>query len=178
MRGRVAGLLLGMAALACPKATSAPARRAIFDRIPNPCAGEGAARCLSRALDLLELSPDKPKRMDAMQLLIDACSARYAPACAEQKKHLTRPQRISGESPQYTAGARDNHVEGTVQLRCVIDAEGVPNRCQVVKSVPSMDDEVLRAVTTWRMNPATFDGIPVEIDFVIAVKLTLQTSGP
>jgi TonB family protein len=157
---------------------TAPVRRATFDRAPNPCAGEVAARCLGKALDLLELGTDKPKRMDAMQLLIDACGARYAPACAEQKKHLTRPQRTSGESPQYTAEARDNHVEGTVLVRCVIDMEGVPSRCQIVRSVPSMDAEVLRAVSTWRMNPAAFDGTPVEIDYVIAVRLTLQANGP
>ncbi|HEX4620964.1 MAG TPA: energy transducer TonB [Myxococcaceae bacterium] len=178
MRGRVAGLLLGMAALGCPKVPTAPVRRATFERTPNPCAGEVAARCLAKALDLLELRTDQPKRMDAMQLLIDACGAKYAPACAEQKKHLARPQRISGENPQYTAEARDKRVEGTVLLRCVIDAGGVPSRCQVVRSVPSMDEEVLRAVSTWRMNPATFDGIPVEIDYVIAVKLTLQASSP
>ena len=76
-------------------------------------------------------------------------------------------------SSQYTAAARNDKVQGTVQLRLVVDAQGVPQRIAVNHPLGyGLDRQAADAVAKWRFNPALRAGQPVasailvNIDFV------------
>jgi TonB family protein len=78
-------------------------------------------------------------------------------------------------SSQYTAAARNDKVQGTVQLRLVVDAQGVPQRIAVNHPLGyGLDQQGAEAVAKWRFNPAQRAGQPVasailvNIDFVTA----------
>jgi TonB family protein len=76
-------------------------------------------------------------------------------------------------SSQYTAAARNDKVQGTVQLRLVVDAQGIPQRIAVNHPLGyGLDQQAAEAVAKWRFNPAQRAGQPVasailvNIDFV------------
>ncbi len=78
-------------------------------------------------------------------------------------------------SSQYTAAARNDKVQGAVQLRLVIDALGVPQRIAVNHPLGyGLDQQAAEAVAKWRFTPAQRNGQPVpsaivvNIDFVTA----------
>jgi TonB family protein len=78
-------------------------------------------------------------------------------------------------SSQYTPAARNDKVQGTVQLRMVVDAQGIPQRIAVNHPLGyGLDQQAAEAVAKWRFNPALRAGQPVasailvNIDFVTA----------
>ena len=86
---------------------------------------------------------------------------------------MTRPVRLSGEDPSYTREAREAGVEGMLVVRCTITSEGRLEDCRVIKGLPHMDAEVLRALSTHRYSPVTFQGRPVRVGYVFNVRLRL-----
>jgi TonB family protein len=74
---------------------------------------------------------------------------------------------------QFTGPARHDRVQGTVQLRMVVDGQGMPQRIAVTRPLGyGLDREAVEAVENWRFNPALHAGQPVaaailvNIDFV------------
>jgi protein TonB len=88
---------------------------------------------------------------------------------------MTPPKQISGPDPAYTPQALEHEVEGTMAVRCVVTEHGVVHGCRVLKSLPFMDAEVLRALEQRRYTPALIDGRPVEVDYLFQVRLRLPT---
>jgi serine/threonine-protein kinase len=91
---------------------------------------------------------------------------------------MTPPQKLSGRTPRYTREALEYHVEGTMTARCVITVEGTLEQCQIVRSLPHMKDEVLSALATWKMKPATQWGEPLPVRYTIPIRLKLPVSAP
>ena len=88
---------------------------------------------------------------------------------------ITPPVLAHQTSSQYTAAARNDKVQGTVQLRMVVDAQGIPQRIAVNHPLGyGLDQQATEAVAKWRFNPALRAGQPVasailvNIDFVTA----------
>jgi TonB family protein len=78
-------------------------------------------------------------------------------------------------SSKYTAAANHDRVQGVVQLRIVVDAEGIPQRIVVTRPLGyGLDREAAEAVAKWKFNPALHAGasvasaILINIDFVVA----------
>src|SRR5882762_2957312 len=70
-----------------------------------------------------------------------ATPATLAAAAVEFNDTMTAPAMISGPAPEYTADALDREVEGNMQVRCIVTAEGQVRACKVVKGLPFMRSE-------------------------------------
>ena len=83
--------------------------------------------------------------------------------------------KIGGSNPRYPESAKDNLVEGEVDLRAVIDKQGGISLLEIVKT-PSQDLAIsaIEAVKTWRYKPYILNGEPVEVETVIVVRYTLS----
>ena len=87
---------------------------------------------------------------------------------------MERPHKTSGPEPAYTREAREARVEGKMLVQCVITVDGRLEACQVLKSLPFMDQAVLAALAQQRWTPVTFQGQPVSVVYTIPFKFVLQ----
>jgi serine/threonine-protein kinase len=77
---------------------------------------------------------------------------------------VTPPVRISGDSAIYPERARQMKLRGSVLVALIVDENGRPTDLQVVESAgPILDDVVLKAMRTWRFEPARKDGVRVKV---------------
>jgi TonB family protein len=77
-------------------------------------------------------------------------------------------------NPIYPVTAKQNHVQGAVEIRASISKDGLPEELRIVSS-PSDDlsASALQAVRQWRYRPTLLNGNPVEISTTIRVNYTL-----
>jgi protein TonB len=84
---------------------------------------------------------------------------------------MTRPQRVSGRDPQLTAEARAERVRGTALVRCVVTREGGVKGCKLLNGLPYMEQELLEAVSSWRVTPVTAQGRPLDVEYTFVVRI-------
>ncbi|KFA87889.1 energy transducer TonB [Archangium violaceum] len=84
---------------------------------------------------------------------------------------MTRPQRVSGREPQLTPEARAERVRGTALVRCVVTREGRVTRCRLLNGLPYMEQELLEALSTWRVTPVMAQGKPLDVDYTFVVRI-------
>ncbi len=76
--------------------------------------------------------------------------------------------------PKYIAAAAADHIEGKVQLACVIGKDG---RVSTVELVRGLDDRLNQsaeeALAKWEFTPATRHGEPVEVDVLVEIPFHL-----
>jgi TonB family protein len=83
------------------------------------------------------------------------------------------PRRISGSEPEYDDKSRKAKTSGTVVLALIVTKDGRAADVKVVKSLtPRLDEQAIKAVSTWRFEPATKDGEPVAVH--ISVETTFR----
>jgi TonB family protein len=88
---------------------------------------------------------------------------------------MNRPSLVAGPSqPTYSNEARIAKVEGTVLARCTITTSGSVTNCRIIKGLPFMDAPVLDALRQQRYTPVTFNGAPVQVDYLFTFKFKLQ----
>ena len=114
-----------------------------------------------------------------------------APARAEQaaSKPAGKPKPVarltrdpvplaSNEAPRYPAQALRAGVEGSVNVRIELDANGVPTDVQVVERSGErsrdLDRAVVEAARKWRFEPAIKDGKPIAGAVVLPVDFKRQ----
>ena len=89
-------------------------------------------------------------------------------AMVEMCPDVTPPKRISGDSASYPEQARRLKLYGAVGVSLVVDAQGQPTDLKVVESAGQiLDEAVLKAVSTWRFQPATKDGVKVSVRWLV-----------
>jgi serine/threonine-protein kinase len=77
---------------------------------------------------------------------------------------VTVPVRILGEAAPYPEEARRRGAKGTITIDMIVDETGMPTDLQVVESAgPILDEAVLKAVRSWRFEPARKDGVRVKV---------------
>ena len=77
---------------------------------------------------------------------------------------VTPPVRIVGRPAAYPRLARELRQYGTVAIDLIVDETGAPTELQVVESAgPILDEVVLKAVRTWRFEPARKHGVRVKV---------------
>ena len=82
----------------------------------------------------------------------------------EMGPEVTPPVRIAGGPAAYPRRARELRQYGTVAIDLIVDETGAPIELQVVESAgPILDEVVLKAVGTWRFEPARKDGVRVKV---------------
>ena len=84
--------------------------------------------------------------------------------------HPHRPELIGKPVQQYPKAAQRVGIQGTVIVEVVIDTEGCVRRPRILKGVPlGLDGAALAAVRSWTFQPATMDGRPVAVYYVLTV---------
>ncbi len=86
---------------------------------------------------------------------------------------MTPPAMISGPVPQYTPEALERGVEGNMQVRCIVSAEGAVRGCRIVKGLPFMNIAVVDALQKRKYTPALLQGKPVDVWFTFNLRLKL-----
>ncbi len=84
---------------------------------------------------------------------------------------MKRPERLSGREPQLTPEARAERVRGTALIRCVVTSEGRVTGCRPLNSLPHMEQELLEALSTWRVTPILVQGKPVDVDYTFVIRI-------
>ncbi len=118
-----------------------------------------------------------------------------APSPRTARRRMTQPQPVAISSdgaiaaprhaparlrdnrpPAYPPRAARDRLEGTVRLRIHLDREGRVGQVEVVSSsgYPILDASAVRAVGSWRFDPATTDGRPVGSILRLPVRFTLD----
>ncbi|MDI1442627.1 TonB family protein [Polyangium sp. 6x1] len=68
------------------------------------------------------------------------------------------PRKISGPEIRLSPQALCNQVEGMMVVRCTITEEGAAEGCRVFKTLPYMEQEVVRALEASRFEPVERNG--------------------
>ena len=84
---------------------------------------------------------------------------------------MARPKLLSQVAPVYSAQARAARVSGLVLAKCVITTAGRLNNCRIIKGHPLMNKSVLKALSRWKYSPVRYQGAPVNVDYVIRLRL-------
>lgn len=89
------------------------------------------------------------------------------------------PRLAHRTEPRYTREARRKHIEGTVALRLVVGADGVPQGIQILHSLdPGLNQAAIKAVSTWRFEPGRKNGKPVAVLATVEVNFRLLDRPP
>jgi TonB family protein len=89
---------------------------------------------------------------------------------------VTRPEVIESSRtlPDYPEAAQRAGLEGVVVLKATIDAQGRLQDLRVLRGVdPLLDEAALAAVRQWRFRPATRDGKPVRVEYMLTLDFHL-----
>ena len=90
---------------------------------------------------------------------------------------MTRPVLIAGADgksyPEYSREAREASIEGIMIVKCVITTEGTVTNCQILKTLPHMDQSVLHWLTGSKYAPVTFQGHPQAVSYVFNFRFKL-----
>jgi TonB family protein len=88
---------------------------------------------------------------------------------------VTPPKVLSKTEPEYTAEARDAKIEGAVVLSLQIDADGLAQNIQIMRSLDSgLDQNAVAAIQQWRFEPGEKNGKPVRVAAKIEVNFRLN----
>ena len=99
-----------------------------------------------------------------------------APAAAAEGD-FTPPAYLHAPRPPYPAAMRQSRVEGSVRLRIHVDAEGAPQRVDIIAASGHAElDSTARewVLRHWRFTPAHRGGAPVPASVVTSVQFVLS----
>ncbi|HKI03098.1 MAG TPA: TonB family protein [Thermoanaerobaculia bacterium] len=133
---------------------------------------------------LKEAGPDGTARDEARVLL---CRARVflpddkspEPSQQEEPKRVEgdvqRPRLLSQVNPAYTEKAREAGTTGRVVLEAIIDDEGCVRNVRAIEELPNgLTESAMDSVRRWVFSPATLDGRPVKVYYVLTVNFSVQ----
>jgi TonB family protein len=89
---------------------------------------------------------------------------------------VTPPRKIKHVDPVYTAEAMRARIEGTVQLRAIVEADGSVQNVEVLRSLDQasgLDEEAIKAVKQWQFEPAKLDGTPIRVVMTVQMKFNV-----
>jgi len=88
---------------------------------------------------------------------------------------ITEPVKIGGPSPIYPDAAKRARIQGVVVLEAVIGTDGSVHDLKALRPLPlGLTEAAEDAVTRWRYQPATLEGEPVAVKYIITVRFNLQ----
>lgn len=87
----------------------------------------------------------------------------------------TPPKGTYMPDPEYSEKGRKKKISGTILLAMVVLADGTVREVTVTKSLePSLDQQAIQAVKTWKFQPATKDGKPVAVHVKAEVSFRIR----
>ena len=94
---------------------------------------------------------------------------------APSTKVDSKPVLLNNPQPRYTEEARENKVEGTVQLRLLIGSDGLVKRVTIVRGLPDgLDEQAIQAAYQLRFKPAMKGGEPVAYQQSVLIEFNLR----
>ncbi|MEN8165097.1 MAG: TonB family protein, partial [Acidobacteriota bacterium] len=88
---------------------------------------------------------------------------------------ITEPKRSDGPNPRYPEEARSEGINGVVVMEAVISEDGSVREVEVLRSnATALSEAAVEAVDQWTFEPATLEGIPVAVRYILTVKFKLQ----
>ena len=75
--------------------------------------------------------------------------------------------------PVYPADAKDQHIQGSVVFKAIIDKEGNISDLQLISGHPMLSPAAIDAVKQWRYRPYLLNGEPVGVETTVTVNFTL-----
>jgi len=89
---------------------------------------------------------------------------------------VMRPQVIRQVAPQMTAESRQHPgFSGTVILEAIIDRQGRVQNPRVLRGLPyGLSESAIAAVKQWSFKPATLNGRPVRVYYVLTVNFRVE----
>jgi len=89
--------------------------------------------------------------------------------------NVLAPVRIHSPDPHYPEEARHARVQGVVILQTIINTDGNVTDVKVLKGLPSgLTEAAVAAVSSWRFKPATLEGMPVAVYYLVTVSFSVQ----
>ncbi|MCG6949448.1 MAG: TonB family protein [Acidobacteria bacterium] len=89
--------------------------------------------------------------------------------------NVLAPVRVYSPDPHYPEEARHARVQGVVILQTIIDTLGNVTDIRVLKGLPSgLTEAAVEAVSSWRFKPATLEGEPVAVYYLVTVSFSVQ----
>jgi TonB family protein len=81
--------------------------------------------------------------------------------------------------PKYLPSAVSDHVEGRVQIFCVIGREGTVTSIELLRGADErLNRSAEEALSKWEFYPATRNGQPVDVDVVVEIPFALAPPTP
>lgn len=88
---------------------------------------------------------------------------------------ITEPERASVPGPIYPEAARRARVQGVVVLDVLIMPDGTVGDIRPIRILPlGMTDAAIDAVRQWVFKPATLEGKPVAVQYVLTIRFQLE----
>jgi protein TonB len=118
-------------------------------------------------------------------LFTQAQDSEKTPPSTSQEAPPPRPKRIKlgGKfassqlkhkvQPVYPREARDQRLQGTVQIHVVLSTSGKVQQAEVVSGDPILAKAALDGVRKWEYKPVLLNGEPVEVDTTVDVVFSL-----
>src|SRR6202050_2858615 len=87
---------------------------------------------------------------------------------------VSAPQLIFAPDPEFSDEARRAKYQGVCVVSLIVDAQGNPQRVQVVRHLGmGLDEKAVEAVRQYRFKPATLQGKPVPVEVNIEVNFRI-----
>lgn len=161
-----------------------------FQQPPKPQVQRRVTTPKARIVPVPDATPDDPEpivREDAMEtsdldfpeigdsVVIPKGPAGPAIGPMQISGNVLAPVRIHAPDPHYPEEARHARVQGVVILQTIIDKAGNVTDVKVLKGLPSgLTEAAVEAVSSWRFKPATLEGKPVAVFYLVTVSFSVQ----
>jgi protein TonB len=92
-------------------------------------------------------------------------------------KNVTMPQVLREVKPDYTPEAKEQRIQGLVEMSVVVKDDGSVGEVTVTKSLDQkygLDDQAVIAMKKWQFRPGTKDGKPVAVLVTVEMTFTLK----
>lgn len=151
-------ILIAVADAPAPGSRDAISAAASFERALQAVFAQGIDLALQRSMPAYwqhYFNPQMPWPNDTLTRAVVATPGPRSPGVSEAVV-------IHKAQPAYTSAAEHDHVQGTVVLRLVVDAEGLPRRVAIAQPLGyGLDAEAAETAAKLRFRPAMLDGQPV-----------------
>ena len=161
-----------------------------FQQPPKPKIQRRVSKPKARAVPVPDATPDDPEPM-VREESIDISDLDFpevgdsvvipngpaGPAIGPMQisGNVLAPVRIYSPDPHYPEEARHARVQGVVILQTIINIDGNVTDVKVLKGLPSgLTESAVAAVSSWRFKPATLEGRPVAVYYLVTVSFSVQ----
>ena len=138
-----------------------------------------AAVCFAFAADALRAADAAPAPpIDSSELKRGACGKDQLES---DRGCVTLPQLRKKVQPRYPKAARKAGVQGQVTARATIDVDGKVTDVTIVACDPKdmgFEGATIDAVRQWEYSPATIEGRPVAVLFIVKTEFELSKTSP